>query len=470
MVRFWGTDGMDRGTHRIPPSVPLAFSTDGRLLLSSGDKTVNIWDFDDERRRTESLRGHSDAVASASFDKTNRFVLTVSYDETARLWNLTQTLAVRLGDRAGVSSLAFSADSLRIVTTSEHAARVYDTNFSLAAELVTPDALLDAQFSPDGRQIAAGSVDGTARIWTIGDKSSRVLRGHTDWVYRASFSPDGRHVLTASADRSARMWSLQGEQELTLAADATMWNPQGPVVSSDGHYVLTTELNPEASKARVWELPGRPGQRPSERLTIGDPLGRATLAPDGRHVVSSDTGQVRVWDLGGRATTILSLKADRERVNGIPAAFSSDSNRVFTISPVGRVALSDLGGHTLQSFDAGANAGGVMDAAGRLVVTAGEEFDPRLRLWNWAGQLLAAIPGESVTMSPDGSLLVSGVKSSGARRVWPLSVAGYLRRLNTLRLPCLTLSQLREGLLLDDADARARVSRCDASRRTGTSS
>ncbi len=63
-----------------------------------------------------------------------------------------------------------------------------------------------AAFSPDGREIATASADGTARVWDAASaRPKTILRGHTDGVYSAAFSPDGREIVTAS-DRTARVW------------------------------------------------------------------------------------------------------------------------------------------------------------------------------------------------------------------------------------------------------------------------
>ncbi len=102
---------------------------------------------------------------------------------------------------------------------------------------------------------------------------------------------------------------------------------------------------------------------------------------------------------------------------------------------------------------------------GRLIVTVAT--DNVIQLWNWSGRLLATLPGESVAMSPDGGLLAVLLPSGNTPRVWPISVAAYLRRLETLQLPCLTPTQLREGLLLDEAEAQRQERRCTPTGQTG---
>lgn len=72
--------------------------------------------------------------------------------------------------------------------------------------------------SPEGRYVAAGSLDTVVRIW---DVSSGVLverlRGHRDSVYSVAFTPDGKGLVSGSLDKTLKYWDVSG---LALAAAA----------------------------------------------------------------------------------------------------------------------------------------------------------------------------------------------------------------------------------------------------------
>jgi WD40 repeat protein/uncharacterized caspase-like protein len=72
----------------IPKCVSVAFSPDGKQILSgSSDKTIKLWDVA-SWREIRTFAGHEDAVTSLAFSPDGRQVLSGSNDGTVRLWDV----------------------------------------------------------------------------------------------------------------------------------------------------------------------------------------------------------------------------------------------------------------------------------------------------------------------------------------------------------------------------------------------
>ena len=83
--------------------------------------------------------------------------------------------------------------------------------------LTDPDSLnndagvTSVAISPDGRWVAAGSLDTVVRIWEVGTgKLVERLKGHRKSVYSVAFTPDGRGLVSGSLDKTLKYWDVSG--------------------------------------------------------------------------------------------------------------------------------------------------------------------------------------------------------------------------------------------------------------------
>ncbi len=70
-------------------------------------------------------------------------------------------------------------------------------------------------WSPDGRRLASGSADGTAKVWdaTVG-RELLTLTGHTGYIRSVAWSPDGTRLATGGDDGAARVWDAASPGEV----------------------------------------------------------------------------------------------------------------------------------------------------------------------------------------------------------------------------------------------------------------
>src|SRR5262249_32019091 len=154
--------GLLRGHGDVVNSV--AFSRDGKLLISgSGDRTAILWDVAN-RRLVHRLWGHAQYVYPTGFTRDGMRAVTGSDDATLKLWSVN--------------------DGKEVATLRGHKGRIFRVAISAA----------------DGT-IASGSVDGEIRLWD--DKTGqfrRTLANMAGAVGALSFSPDGKRLLACNTN------------------------------------------------------------------------------------------------------------------------------------------------------------------------------------------------------------------------------------------------------------------------------
>lgn len=384
------------------------FSPDGLSLLTiSLDETARIWDVQNGQLR-HILGGHQGQVSAALWSPDGGHILTNSGDQQLRIWEVTSGRLIRsLRAPAGLArALLFLPDGSRLLMASSDS-RLYSfrteppgESAGFFAATAINGTFID--FSPDGRLIATAGSDGTATLWDVASGALiRSLVGHREQLQAAVFSADSARLITASRDATAAIWdvadgkrlhTLQGHQRGVMSA---AWSP-------DGRHAIT---GGEDGTLRWWSA--ETGKLLRQTAAHAGKAYSVAIEAHGRWAVSGGADRVaRVWDLEtGRER--LSLTESYDAIRSV--AISPDGQRIVTAGADGIVRLYAAESGRLLGILEG--HGGLVysvafDPSGQFLVTAGG--DRRARLWDTLTGELLFILGEhpervySAKFSPDG--------------------------------------------------------------------
>lgn len=225
------------------PVLSVAFSPDGaRVLTGSADRTAVLWNAQ-SGEQLQQLKGHTREVMAVAYSPDGTKLATSSGDRSGALWEAEtgKRFFWLLGHREEVGCIAFSPDGTRVVTgANDDTALLWDAasgkRLNLAARHGTD--VYSVAFTPDGRRVITGERQ---ELIQLSDPTTgttvRQFIGHMADVHSLSVSPDGRVFLSGSKDGTARLWDLAtGRELLTLTCDATRrsWAVAGPEGFFDG--------------------------------------------------------------------------------------------------------------------------------------------------------------------------------------------------------------------------------------------
>jgi len=256
-VKLWDTATwkvVNTLQERQPRIFSLAYSPDDKTLaFGTESNTVSIWDVAAGKERFV-LNGHSDQVRSVAYSPDGKLLATASLDKTIRLWD---------------------------AATGEELAKL-----ELSEALVVGVA-----FSPDGALLASANWDATIKLWDVATRRLlTILKGHTSAIRNVAFSPDGKLLASTSNDSSIKLWDVATRKELfTLKGhagniSALAFSPDGNRLASGG----------EDSAVRLWDV--ATGQELAALRRHAYPVLSLAFSPDGKTLVSADRdGHLNVW-------------------------------------------------------------------------------------------------------------------------------------------------------------------------------
>lgn len=323
--------------------------------------------------------GHTNWVFNGSFSPNNKYVLTASKDNSAKIWD----------------------------------AKTGELISNLTAH---PFDVFTANFSPNGNLIVTASEDNTAKIWDAETGELKItLNGHRAEVYSALFNEDGNKIITASKDCSSKIWDAKTGTVLINLKDHL-----GPVKYA--MFIKGTNLVATISDDKTAKIYNSRSGALLHTLNGHDSaLNTMDYDPEGHLLLTaSKDGSARLWNII-TGSLVQTYYGHLSEINS--AKFSPDRKKIVTTSidktaivwevKTGKI-IGYLKGHDKSVNDA------VFDINSDIIYTVSD--DHSLRIWNLNGTELKKIVQHKqninkIIRSNDGSLLLT-VSNDNSAYVW----------------------------------------------------
>ncbi|XP_062905832.1 PWP2 small subunit processome component [Mobula hypostoma] len=197
--------------------VTLSYSPDAQYIVTGGDDgKVKVWNTS-SGFCIVTFSEHTSSVTAVTFNSTGFVVVSASLDGTVRAFDLhryrnfrtftsprlTQFFCLAL-DSSGEIVCAGSQDSFEVFVWSMQSGRLLDV---LAGHEGPVSSL---SFSPTQTILASASWDKTVKLWDMADswKTKETLRMTSD-ALAVTFRPDGRELAAVTLDGQITFWDVQ---------------------------------------------------------------------------------------------------------------------------------------------------------------------------------------------------------------------------------------------------------------------
>jgi WD40 repeat protein len=270
----------------------VAWQKSGRLFASSGqDGAVLLWD----AHSMQSQRIHADREWSErlAFSDNGRY-LAVATGRTLNVFDEAGEARHRIAGHAGaIAALAWRPKFNEVAVTGNNGARLHRLEPALQSrEFPAKGACLTANWSPDGRVLAAGMQDGTILLWNVLTGTQSDITGLGGRVFATEWSANGNYLAAAGGTAlvvwETRSKSGQGAEPQELGAHserltALRFRPSGThlVSAARDRRLLSWRIGQSGQPLDAHLLPDECTllrfSRDGARLAVGDARGGLTI-------------------------------------------------------------------------------------------------------------------------------------------------------------------------------------------------
>jgi serine/threonine protein kinase/WD40 repeat protein len=367
----------------------LAFAP-GRLISSSNDNVVRLWDASSEPKELTRLKGiRAGGVYGLAVSANGATLFTAGQDTTVRQWSLAgeprqvpNALGVDAVATTMAAALTPAGKTVAIIHEQDAILQLWDPASSRKNQARLSAGWGQAVvFSPDGQMLAvavAGGAGVELRRLTDGKlEAPEALVPGLGRVVALAFSGDGKTLAAGCADGTIRVCSPGGAPPRRWRPLTTLrMEPVALAISPDGKTVAvaTPAWSNETKTVRLLRA-----DTGAEIGSIAElRVAALAFAPDGQSLATAGVGSdrapdLRMWDLRAGQPKAISVTWAKGHVGPLTSvAFTPDGEWLVTAGQDGMIVLhGPATGQTIDSWKLPGPVRGVSLAAdGRHLVTA----------------------------------------------------------------------------------------------------
>jgi WD40 repeat protein len=169
---------------------------------------------------------HGKEAFAVGFPVAGAIFYSAGDDKGVKAWKLASDAPVRTFNHPNtVNALAYNKTGTQLVTgCGDGRVRLFDlTKGTLLREIIAhptmnQTAIYCVAFSPDDKQVVSGSMDQSLKLFNVADgklvrefkayKEKVFDKGHQDSVLSVAFSPDGKQIASGSMDKAIKVWNV----------------------------------------------------------------------------------------------------------------------------------------------------------------------------------------------------------------------------------------------------------------------